>query len=250
VPAHGEEVRLTRLKIGEVARRSGLTVRTLRHYEAMGLLKPSARSEGGQRLYGTAELERLQQIVSLRQLGFGLEEIRALLHRPEMSALEVVELHLSRIDERIADLARLQHRLRLVANQLRSGGDSSVDDLLETVEMMTMVEKHYSSEQLEWLARRREEVGETRIKEVEAEWPKLIDEVANAIDRGLRPHDPEAQALAARWMELVREFSGGNQAIEGVVKRVWEAEGEQIVQQHGMNPRMTECMAYINQALT
>jgi len=215
----------------------------------MGLLNPGARSEGGQRLYVAPELERLQQIVSLRQLGFGLDEIRTLLHRPEMSALEVVELHLSRVDERIADLTTLQHRLRLVSNQLRRGESTSFDVVSETVEMMTMVEKHYSPEQLEWLQRRREEVGETRIQEVEAEWPQLIDEVVAAIDRGIPPGDPHAQALARRWTELVREFTGSNQEIEGAVQRVWEVDGEQLVQQHGLNPRMSECAAYISQAL-
>jgi hypothetical protein len=166
-----------------------------------------------------------------------------------MSALEAVELHLSRIDERIADLTRLQHRLRSVSKQLRSGESSSLDDVLETVEMMTMVEKHYSPEQLEWLARRREEVGETRIKEVEAEWPRLINEVVDAIERRIPSSDPRAQELARRWMGLVREFSGGNREIGGAVQRVWETEGEQLVRQYDLNPRMSECAAYIDRAL-
>jgi DNA-binding transcriptional MerR regulator len=237
------------IKIGEVARRTGLTVRTLRHYEEIGLLPPPARNEGGQRQYGVDEIERLQRIVALRQLDLGLEEIRTLLQRPETTAQGVLEMHLERVEERIAAWTRLRERLRSLTLALQAGESMSVDQLLETLEMMTMVEKHYTPEQLEWLALRRGEVGEERIKQVEAEWPRLIDEVVAAIDAGVSPNDPRAKALAERWMGLVREFSGGNLEIEGAVQRVWEQEGEHIVQQHGMNPRMMECAEFVNKAL-
>jgi|SRR5215211_2298839 len=92
----------------------------------------------------------------------------------------------------MAALTLLRDRLGVVADQLRIGGTQPVDDLLETLEMMTVVEKHYTPEQLDWLARRREEVGEERIKQVEAEWPRLIDEVAAAIDAGV----PASEAAA------------------------------------------------------
>lgn len=238
------------IKIGEVARRTGLTVRTLRHYEEIGLLPRPARNEGGQRQYGADEIERLQRIVALRQLGLGLEEIRVLLLRPETTALSVLEMHILRIEERIAAWTRLRERLRSLVLVHQAGESMSVDQLLETLEMMTMVEKHYTPEQLELLAQRREEVGEERIKQVEAEWPRLIEEMVAAIDAGVTPTDPRAKALAERWMGLVQEFSGGNREIEGAVKRVWEQEGEQIVQQHGMNPRMMECAEFVNQALS
>ena len=61
------------LKIGELASRTGLTVRTLHHYDEIGLLKPSHRTDSGHRLYTVRDLGRLQQIVSLRQLGFSLD---------------------------------------------------------------------------------------------------------------------------------------------------------------------------------
>jgi MerR family transcriptional regulator, thiopeptide resistance regulator len=83
-------------KVGELARRTGITVRTLHHYDEIGLLTPSEHSSAGYRLYGEREVVRLQQILSLRQLGLSLEEIRACLARPEFTPLHVVELHLAR----------------------------------------------------------------------------------------------------------------------------------------------------------
>ena len=67
------------LRIGEVARRSGLTLRTLRHYDEVELLRPSGRSDGGFRLYTEADVARLQLIRRMKPLDFSLEEMRDLL---------------------------------------------------------------------------------------------------------------------------------------------------------------------------
>ncbi len=68
--------------VGQVARMSGVTVRTLHHYDDVGLLSPGGRSASGYRLYGEADLERLQHILSYRELGFPLEEIAEILADP------------------------------------------------------------------------------------------------------------------------------------------------------------------------
>lgn len=70
------------LKVGELAKRSGLTVRALHHYHAIGLLSPSARAENGYRLYGRDDIARLHQIQALRRFGLSLAEIGAFLDQP------------------------------------------------------------------------------------------------------------------------------------------------------------------------
>jgi DNA-binding transcriptional MerR regulator len=70
------------LTIGEVARLAGVTVRTLHHYDAIGLVAPAERASNGYRLYGRVEIERLQEVLFLRELGFALEEIAAIVGRP------------------------------------------------------------------------------------------------------------------------------------------------------------------------
>lgn len=69
--------------VGEVARLANVTVRTLHHYDAIGLVRPSGRTAGGYRLYDDADLERLQTVLFYRELGFGLEEIAAALGDPD-----------------------------------------------------------------------------------------------------------------------------------------------------------------------
>src|SRR5688572_15681915 len=83
-------VRGEALKVGELAARTGLTIRTLHHYDEIGLLRPSLRTEAGHRLYTAADVARLQQVLSLRQLGFALEEVRDCLARPAFAPLEVI----------------------------------------------------------------------------------------------------------------------------------------------------------------
>src|SRR5215211_4739730 len=116
------------MTVGEIAKRAGVSVRTLYHYEAIGLLTPDGRTEAGYRLYGDAGVVRLQQIRSLRHLGFGLEQIGDLLNRRGLTPLRVIELHLDQLHRQIAAQRQLSIRLAGIAARLRSAGEVSVDD--------------------------------------------------------------------------------------------------------------------------
>lgn len=233
-------------KVGELARRTGLTVRTLHHYDRVGLLQPSRRTAAGHRLYGGEEVARLQQIQSLRRLGFGLDEIREMLDRPEFSPARVVELHLARVREQIRLQQRLCERLEGIAARLRAAETVSADDLIRTIEAMSMFEKYYTPEQMEELRVRGEQVGPERMHEVEAEWPQLMDEVRAEMERGTDPGDERVQALARRWSGLVREFTGGNPGMERSLGNLYREESSV----HGMDvAAMRPMMEYIGRAM-
>lgn len=100
------------LKIGELAQRTGLTTRTLRHYDELGLLTPGERTEADYRLYSEGDLYRLLHIQGLKSLGLSLEEIRQALDHPEFQPQEVIERHIALIEERQAEYTRLLARLR------------------------------------------------------------------------------------------------------------------------------------------
>src|SRR5689334_8409047 len=102
------------MKVGQVARRTGLTVRTLHHYDAIGLLSPSAQTGSGHRLYTPDDVARLQQIVSLRQLGFSLEQIGKLLRQPDCSLTQVVELHLEAVKTQLDKAQQLCRQLEVL----------------------------------------------------------------------------------------------------------------------------------------
>src|SRR5437763_128903 len=98
-------------KVGELARSSGLTVRTLRYYDQIGLLRPSQRSTGGHRHYADADVGRLYRICLLRRLGLRLDEIGRALDDPDWNLDHAMRAHLALLEDRLARTARLRQRL-------------------------------------------------------------------------------------------------------------------------------------------
>ena len=93
--------------VGELARRTGLTTRTLHHYEALGLLRPAQRSPAGYRLYDEASVARLHAVLAYRYLGLPLKEIAALLADDPPPLRELLRRQASLVEERIAQHERL-----------------------------------------------------------------------------------------------------------------------------------------------
>ena len=201
-------------KIGELARRTGLTVRTLHHYDAIDLLSPGGRTDTlhgvGHRLYTAADVARLQQIVSLKSLGFTLEQIRDALTREAFQPRDVVRRHREFVRQQLDEQRRLFDRLSALADVLDRAESPTVEDLLATIEEITMFETYYTKEQREQLEARRQQVGEARIQEVQEAWPRLMAAMQAEMEKGTDPADPAVQALAKQWKELVAEFTGGD----------------------------------------
>ncbi|HET9982735.1 MAG TPA: MerR family transcriptional regulator [Longimicrobiales bacterium] len=232
-------------KVGELAEATGLTVRTLHHYDEIGLLTPSARTAAGYRLYAAEDIERLQRIRSLRELGLSLEEIRECLARPGGSLGEVIGLHVGRLREEIALKARLLGRLERMAARLTADGSVSAEEFLETMEEMAMHEKYFTAEQLERIRQQGERVGAARIKEVEAAWPVLIAEVKAEMEKGTDPTSEPVLALARRWKGLVEEFTGGDAGVAAGVRELYRNEPA-VRERAGFDPAVWE---YIGRAL-
>jgi len=230
-------------KIGELAKRTGVSVRTLHHYDEIGLLSPSHRTGSGHRLYGREEVVRLQQVLSLRQSGFSLEEIRMMLARRESGAQRIIDRHIARLRQQIAAQQDLCARLERIAARYDS---ASAEEFIQAIEVMTMFEKYYTKEQLETLRQRADRLGEAHIKEVEQEWPRLIAEVRAEMQKGTDPRDPRMQALAKRWMELVHEFTGGDPGITQSLQNLYQGEPEFAAEQ----ALDGEVFAYVRKALS
>jgi DNA-binding transcriptional MerR regulator len=210
--------------VGELAKRTGVSVRTLHHYDEIGLLSPSHRSESGYRLYTQADVVRLQQVRSLRTLGFSLEEIGAFLKRPGVTPDRVLQLHIAHLKERIEMQQRLCDRMEAIARRWRADETVSTEEFLQVIEVTTMLDKYYTPEQMEELKQRREALGEDRIRQAEGEWKELMEQVQAEMDRGTDPADERVQQLARRWMGLVQEFTGGNPGIARSVGRMYQEE--------------------------
>src|SRR5512146_1449931 len=135
--------------VSQVARRTGLTVRTLHHYEATGLLRPAARSDAGYRLYGEAELRRLQHIVSLKALGLRLADVRACIDADAPSLGDALARQIDRLRDAVVRQQELLGRLERLALRLAAGATIDTEALLNGIEATTMMEDHFSTEQLQ-----------------------------------------------------------------------------------------------------
>lgn len=127
-------------KVGDLAQSSGLTVRTLRYYDQIGLLRPSRRSGGGHRLYNSDDVRRLYRVCLLRRIGFALEEIAQALGDPGWDLDHALHRHLELIDRQMADSGRLRRRLaEMIASFARSDAPTAAE-LIETMEEMVMLD--------------------------------------------------------------------------------------------------------------
>jgi DNA-binding transcriptional MerR regulator len=233
------------IKIGELAKRTGVSVRTLHYYDEIGLLRPSTVTASRHRLYGPAELLRLQQIKSLRRLGFSLDEVAACLDAPEFSPARVIALHVQRLREQIAKEQRLVALLETLAGGNQAAAMQSADDFIKVIEEITTIERSFTPDELAEIKERGDRLGPAHIRAVEAEWPGLIAQVRREMLEGTEPTDPRIRPLATRWRDLVREFTGGNPNIERKVRASFVADPK-LMERTGLDPAI---FSYINSAI-
>jgi MerR family transcriptional regulator, thiopeptide resistance regulator len=227
-------------KIGELAAATGLTVRTLHHYDEIGLLTPSERTYAGHRLYGEGDVRRLYEIRALRDLGLPLAEIPAVL---DGNPRHVLERHLARVGQEVDRGRRLQALLKRI---LDAADNASGTDYMEAIQAMTMFEKYYTPEQLEQIERRNQEIGDDRRREYEREWEELIAAARAEQEKGTDPGSARMQQIATRWRELIQAFTGGDEALLGSLKTMYEQEGPERASRGAIDPGL---MQYVGEAL-
>jgi MerR family transcriptional regulator, thiopeptide resistance regulator len=117
--------------VGQVAAFAGVTVRTLHHYDEIGLLVPGGRSLAGHRRYSDADLDRLQQILFYRELGFSLEEVTALLDDPDADPREHLRRQHELLSSRIAKLQKMAAAVEQAMEARKMGIDLTPEEKFE-----------------------------------------------------------------------------------------------------------------------
>lgn len=186
------------LKVGELAKRSGLTIRTLHHYDAIGLLKPSTRSDAGYRLYNDEDITRLHGIQGLRNLGLQLRDIDRMLAVNGATLPEIISRQLLALEQEILQAEDLRGRLILLQERLLVGIKPDVDDWLAALALMTTHGKYFSAKELTFIFE--------NWTQMEAEWQPLINDVCDAAKKNYPVDSPPAQVLARRWMDLAMRW--------------------------------------------
>lgn len=232
-------------RIGEFAKRAGVTVRALHHYDHVGLLSPAQRSDSGYRLYADADLIRLQHIVTLKSLGFDLEKIRATLAAPEYELEGALKHHIELLESRKSQVEKALTALRHAYSQVRNGRKHQWATFVRIIEAMNTMNdfdftSHFSAEQLAELKERALSPDEQA--KISNEWATLFRDISDAT--AMDPRSPQAVALLARWDALVAGFTQRDPAMEASLQSFYANAENRAKTEHGF-PGMKEAAQFI-----
>lgn len=196
------------LTIGQAAARAGVSIRTLRHYDEIGLLAPSRVTQAGYRLYGEAEMRRLERILFFRELEFPLEEIRAIMAHPGYDERAAIE-------RQLALMKKKRGRIDLLIARLEDAANGESDPEFEVFEMKEIekMKREFAHEAAErWggtqayaqSEKRHAKYGRDDYEIMQQEMDALLR--AFAAVRDLPPKDERVQALVVRWQAHITKW--------------------------------------------
>ncbi|HEY7783031.1 MAG TPA: MerR family transcriptional regulator [Ktedonobacterales bacterium] len=189
--------------VGQVAKLAGVTVRALRHYDDLGLLRPDVRLKNGYRGYSVDDIERLQRILCYRQLGFPLDAVKAIIDDPRTDPNEHLRRQHALLSDRIKTLRRMLSTVETLMEARTMGITLEPHEMLEVFGDQDPLAHHAEAEQRwggtdAWAESHRRTSSYTKDdwKRMRAEFAALMANFAAASAEGLAPDSPRAMDLA------------------------------------------------------
>ena len=224
--------------IREFAKLTRVTVRTLHYYDQVGLLKPSFERPNGYRVYTDADLLKLQQIVTLKFMGFSLEEIRRLLDGKGYEAVKALKVQAEAVRDEIARLREASRAIDQVLARLEKDGRVRKDKLIKIMEVIQMGEdvkktwheKFFTEEEQKQFQELGKKYAPEDMVAYQKRWEALIAEVKANL--GLDPAGGKAQELGRRWTALLDEVYGGQPALKTSIAKAYSSGA--IPKEHNM----------------
>lgn len=200
-----------RRTVGEVARMARTTVRTLHHYDEIGLLRPSGRSEAGYRLYGDADLERLHQILVLRELDVPLETIRQILDDPGYDRRRALKGQRDLLERRLRRTESILRAVDAALDALEGGREMMAEELFEGFDPSEYEdearERWAGTEAYRESARRTKGYSDEDWRRMKAEGDEILATLAGHMAAGRRPDEKEVtEAAEAHRLHIDRWF--------------------------------------------
>jgi DNA-binding transcriptional MerR regulator len=147
-------------RVGELAEATGLSVRTLHHYDEIGLLQPSERTSSGHRQYDAADVRRMHRVVALRGFGLSLAEIGQVLDGELTDPRGLIRTQLDLVEEQLAAADRVRTKLLGVLDGLDRAHEPSAQTLIELIEVTTAMNRTLTREEYEAMAESRRRLAE------------------------------------------------------------------------------------------
>ncbi|MEN1936891.1 MerR family transcriptional regulator [Paenibacillus sp. 102] len=239
------------ISIQELTKETGVTVRTLRYYDQIDLLKPSGKTEGGHRLYSETDVIRLQQILFLKEMGFSLKEIMNMLMTDELSLKESLEKQLKFVQEEQKKFNRMEKILQAVVYSAELEGELDWKIMFELIQLSRQSpriremfqQKVFSDEEqklLRNLPNMSEEDANVR------EWVDVLKQLRNFMKEGKDASNDEVQEATKRLMAKCMEMANGDEAF---LDKLWEVrKSKEDSQKMNMYPIEEELLAYMDEA--
>jgi DNA-binding transcriptional MerR regulator len=198
-----------RYTVKQLAKLAGVTPRTLHYYDAIGLLRPANYGDNGYRFYGEEAVLRLQQILFYRELDFSLEQIKAILDRPDFDLLQALQSHRNGLLERIQRLNNLITTVDRTMQHIRGESTMEQQDFYAGFDEQQQEEYAVQAEQMwgesvaqsqkRWKGYSREQKNA-----ILGEMHAISAGLAEAMDSG--PESPAAQELIGRWHRHINRY--------------------------------------------
>lgn len=206
------------MTVGEAAKKMGVTVRTLQHYDKEGLLSPSAVSEGGRRLYTDKDIVKLHQILSLKHLGFSLDDIRDRLIPLDVPAdvAQILSEQAGIVRKKIADLTESLSAIEALKTEvleMQSVDFKKYADIIVNLEMKNdfyWLIKHFDSETLDHIRSRFDKESGMAFLE---KFLQLQNEAIRLQEEGVPAGSPEGLQFAKAYWDMILEFTDGDAAM-------------------------------------
>ncbi len=232
----GEESMQENWKVGEIATLTGLTIRTIRYYDQIGLFSPSEYTESGHRLYTKKDLSKLQQILALKQIGIPLDDIKNVIeNQSDDLTVTIIETQITRIKKDIEAQKNLLFELESARKAIQSKKSMSVEEVTKLIGAMKLYQgKYFTKEQLDKMKTCYEQYDQDTLKEVEQEFMMLLNKLQAEKEKGNPPTSRKVQVLAKRWSDIVYSFTGNDQALQKQTE-TFHAENPNNGLQYGMD---------------
>lgn len=212
--------------IGQLSKKTGVTVRTLDYYDEVGLVVPSSATDGGHRLYSENDVLRLEQVLALKYMGFSLQQIKKILKESTVSWQQSIDQQLAMVKQQQIRLQALEKALEGVLYSIEFEGEVNWSIIFEMIRLFQqdpecafrMFEKHFNNEEAKEIVRLNVRLGKEDLRK----WHDIILEIQAHLDED--PGSDISQSLANRWLEQVRSMFGTD---ESRLDKMWEVVKDQ-----------------------
>lgn len=217
-----------RWSVGALAKATGLTVRTLHHYDDLGLLVPSERTRSGHRRYTEPDLHRLYRILLLRQLGMSLESIGSVLAEPE-ALRDVLNRRGEELDDEVWRLSMLRRQVGELLEHLDGTRLQDTGTLLAQLGRNGIFQDSLTRDQRRTLSDQWESLGQDGQKQLDVEWPEVLTRLAEHCHAGDPVDSPAVRETAARMVAIMQKFAGGDPGILASAGGFFRTHGDEVL---------------------